>query len=313
VWHLVSRRLLRSIPMLFVVSLLTFVLVSISPGDPAVTVLGTNATAAQYAAVRQQLGLNRPLWSQYGHWLVGAVQGNLGTSLYSSQSVTSILGSRLVVTLTIVILATALSAVLGIGLGVMSSLRSRAVARTTDVLSMLGFAIPNFWLGLILILIFAQKLQLLPATGWIPFSSSPAGWLRSLVLPVITLAAAGATGIAKQTRDSMSDQLSQEYILALRATGISERSIVYRHALRNAAIPVVTVIGLFFVGMLGGAVLVEQIFALPGLGSEAVAATSTHDLPVIQGVAICFALIVVIVNLLIEVAYGWLNPKARTT
>jgi peptide/nickel transport system permease protein len=313
VWHLVSRRLLRSIPMLFVVSLLTFVLVSVSPGNPAVTVLGTNATSAQYAAVNRQLGLNRPLWSQYWHWLVGALQGHLGDSLYSSQSVTSILGSRLVVTLTLVILATALGAVFGIALGVMSSLRSRAVARTTDVISMLGFAIPNFWLGLILILIFAVKLHLLPATGWIPFSSSPTGWIRSLVLPVVTLAAAGATGIAKQTRDSMSDQLSQEYILALRATGIPERSIVYRHALRNAAIPVVTVIGLFFVGMLGGAVLVEQIFALPGLGSAAVAATSTHDLPVIQGVAICFAIIVVIVNLIIEVAYGWLNPKARTT
>lgn len=311
-WHLISRRLLRSVPMLFVVSLLTFVLVSLSPGDPAVTVLGTNATAAQYAAVRRQLGLNLPLWSQYWHWLVGALQGHLGNSLFSSQSVTSILGARLIVTLTLVILATAVSAVVGVGLGVLSSLRSRAVARTTDVVSMLGFAIPNFWLGLILILVFAVKLRLLPATGWIPFSSSPAGWLRSLVLPVVTLAAGGATGIAKQTRDSMSDQLSQEYILALRATGISERSIIFRHALRNAAIPVVTVIGLFFVGMLGGAVLIEQIFTLPGLGSEAVTATSSHDLPVIQGVALCFAIIVVIVNLIIEVAYGWLNPKART-
>jgi peptide/nickel transport system permease protein len=311
-WHLISRRLLRGIPMVLVVSLLTFVLVSLSPGNPAVTLLGTNATQAQYAAVDRQLGLNRPLWSQYWQWLSGAFRGHLGTSLYSSQPVTSILGSRLIVTLTLVILATLLSAIAGIALGVVSSLGSRGVSRTTDVISMLGFAIPNFWLGLILILVFAEKLHLLPATGWIPFSASPSGWLRSLILPVVTLAAAGATGIAKQTRDSMKDQLSQEYIFALRATGISERTIVFKHALRNASIPVVTVIGLFFVGMLGGTVLVEQIFALPGLGSAAVSATSTHDLPVIQGVAICFAIIVVIVNLIIEVAYGWLNPKART-
>lgn len=312
-WHLVSRRLLRGIPMLFVVSLLTFVLVSLSPGNPAVTLLGTNATSAQYAAVDRQLGLDLPLWSQYWHWLTGAFQGRLGTSLYSSQSVSSILGARLIVTLTLVILGTILSAVAGVSLGVVSALGRRPVSRATDVISMLGFAIPNFWLGLVLILVFAQRLHLLPATGWTPFTSSPSGWLRSLVLPVVTLAAAGATGIAKQTRDSMSDQLSQEYILALRATGIPERSIVFKHALRNAAIPVVTVIGLFFVGMLGGAVLVEQIFSLPGLGSEAVSATNVHDLPVIQGVTITFAIIVVLVNLIIEVAYGWLNPKARTT
>lgn len=312
-WRLVSRRLLRGIPMLFVVSLLTFVLVSLSPGNPAVTLLGTNATSAQYAAVDRQLGLNLPVWSQYWHWLTGALQGHLGTSLYSSQSVSSILGARLIVTLTLVILATILSAVVGVSLGAVSALGRRSVSRATDVISMLGFAIPNFWLGLVLILVFAQQLHLLPATGWIPFTSSPSGWLRSLVLPVVTLAAAGATGIAKQTRDSMADQLSQEYIFALRATGIAERSIVFKHALRNAAIPVVTVIGLFFVGMLGGAVLVEQIFSLPGLGSEAVSATNVHDLPVIQGVTITFAILVVLVNLIIEVAYGWLNPKARTT
>lgn len=309
--RLIIRRLSLGIPLLLVVSLFTFVLVSLSPGDPAITIVGVGATASRIAAVRRQLGLNEPLWTQYWHWLDSALHGNLGVSLFAKQAVTALLAPRVAVTLTIVLAATLVSTILGVAMGMVSALRGGATGRSVDVVSLFGFAIPNFWLAILLVLLFAVQLRWFPATGWVPFSSSPVQWLRSLALPVVALAVHGATGVAKQTRDSLSEALSQEYVLALRAAGISERSIIFRHALRNAAIPVVTVVGLFFVGMLGGAVVIEQIFALPGLGSAAVMATNTHDLPVIEGVALYFAVIVVVVNLLVELAYGWLNPRAR--
>ena len=209
--------------------------------------------------------------------------------------------------------ATLLAAVIGIGLGAVSAVRHGMSGRAIDVLAMLGFAIPNFWLGLVLMEIFAVKARLLPATGYISPGQSVTGWLQSLLLPVITLSAAGVTGIAKQTRDSMRDVLALDYIDLLRAGGVPGWRIIAAHALRNAAIPVLTMIGIFFVGMLSGTVVVESVFGMPGLGSLAVTATSQHDLPVIQGIAVLFCIMVVAVNLVIDLAYGWVNPKARVS
>jgi peptide/nickel transport system permease protein len=176
---------------------------------------------------------------------------------------------------------------------------------------MLGFAIPSFWLGMILQDIFGVHLRLLPATGFVSFTQSPADWLRSLVLPVVTLAVGGMTGVAKQTRDSMRDTLHRDYIDALRADGVPEWKIIWRHALRNAAIPVVTLLGTILVGMLGGTVLVETVFSMQGLGYQIVTAANGHDLPVIEAITVYFTIGVVIVNLLVDLAYGWLNPRAR--
>jgi peptide/nickel transport system permease protein len=311
VLRLIARRLLLAIPLVFVVSMLTFVLGALTPGDPAATILGATATKAQLAALDRQLGFDQPLYTQYWHWLEHAVRGDFGTSLLNGQSVVSQLTARLPATLSLVIGATLLSALIGVSLGIFSAIRSGASGRITDALAMLGFAIPTFWLGLVLVEIFAIRAQLLPATGYVSFGQSPSGWLKSLILPVITLAVAGVTGIAKQTRDSMRDVLSREYIDALRADGIAERRIIFVHALRNASIPVVTMVGTFFVGLLSGALLVESVFAMPGVGSLAVTATSGHDLSVVQGIAVLFCLIVVVVNLLVDLAYGWLNPRAR--
>jgi len=310
-WWLIARRLILAIPLLFIVSFLSFALVALTPGDPAVSILGSYATKAQDAALDRQLGFNQPVLVQYGRWLGKMAHGNLGTSLASAQSVTTELNSALGVTLCLVLGATLVTAAGGVALGTLSAIRGGAVGRVTDAVAMLGFAIPAFWLGLVLRDLFAVRWHLVPATGYEPFTQSAAGWAESLILPVATLAAAGMTGIAKQTRDSMRDTLARDYIDALRADGVPEWRIIARHALRNAAIPVVTMLGTFFVGLLGGTVLVESVFAMPGLGSLAVTATTEHDLPVIVGVAVYFAVGVVVVNLLIDVLYGWLDPRAR--
>lgn len=309
--RLVIRRLLLAVPLLFVVSILTFVLTSLSPGNAAQTILGSSATPERVAALERELGLTDPLWRQYWDWLSNALQGDLGTSLVSYQSVGAAVLGRLPVTLSLVVLGTLASAVLGVGLGMVSALRGGGLGRAIDVLAMLGFAVPNFWLGLVFVDLLAVTVHLFPATGYVDLSQSAGGWARSLVLPVATLAAVGLTGIAKQTRDSLREVMSRDYIRALRADGIPERQIVLRHALRNAAIPVITLVGIFFIGMLGGTVLVESVFVMPGLGSLAVSSARGGDLIALQGIVVVLCMIVVVVNLLIDLAYGWLNPKAR--
>ncbi|WP_062642677.1 ABC transporter permease [Streptomyces maremycinicus] len=309
--RLVVRRLLLAIPLLLVVSVLSFVLTSLAPGNAAETILGSSATPASVTALERQLGLTQPLWEQYWNWLSHAITGNLGTSLTTSEAVGSTVSARLPVTLALVIVGTLASAILGVALGTVSALREGVVGRVIDGLAMLGFSIPNFWLGLVLVDLLAVKLHWFPATGYVDLSQSPSGWARSLVLPVAALAAVGLTGIAKQTRDSLREVMGREFIMALRADGMPERRIVLRHGLRNAAIPVVTLVGVFFVGMLGGTVLVESVFVLPGLGSLAVSSAQSGDLTTLQGIVVVFCVIVVLVNLLIDLAYGWLNPKAR--
>jgi peptide/nickel transport system permease protein len=311
--QLIARRLLLAIPLLFVVSFLSFALVAVAPGDPAVDILGLNATRAQDAALDRRLGFDQAVPVQYWHWLVNALHGDLGTSFASSQPVLTVVDSGLGVTLSLVIGATLLTAVLGIALGTLSAIRGGAAGRLTDAFAMLGFAIPSFWLGMVLQDVFGVHAHLVPATGYVPFGQSPAGWIRSLILPVITLAVAGMTGVAKQTRDSMRDTLHRDYIDALRADGVPEWRIITRHALRNAAIPVVTALGTIFAGMLGGTVLVESVFSMQGLGYLVVSAAGQHDLPVIEAITVLFTIGVIIVNLLVDLAYGWLNPRARVT
>ncbi|MCU1490522.1 MAG: transporter permease [Acidimicrobiaceae bacterium] len=310
--RLVLRRILVSVPSLVVVSVIVFVLQSLIPGDAADTLAGVNATAAHIAAVRAQLGLNRPLPVQYWHWLDGVFHGSLGNSLINGQPVTSLLDPRLEVTLSLVLGATVVASVIGVLLGTASSLDSRVVRRVLDVVSVVGMAIPSFWVALLLIAWVSVRLGWLPATGYVSLSSSPLEWARSLILPVIALALTGMTAIAKQTREAMLDVLQRDYIRNLRANGTGEGSVIFRHAFRSAAMPVVTMSGLLFIGALGGSVIIEQIFGLPGLGEAAVAATSNKDIPVIQGVAVYFTLLVIGVNLVTDIIYGLLNPKVRT-
>jgi peptide/nickel transport system permease protein len=311
VLRVIARRCVMTVPLLFVVSALTFVLVSLTPGNAAEEILGTSATPGEYAALDRALGLNLPLYEQYWNWLRHALTGNLGQSVFTSQPVTQEIGQRLPVTLSLLVGALVVSAVVGIGLGVFSAVRGGAVGRAADALALIGFSLPAFWVGAELIVIFAVWRNWFPATGYVSITSSPAGWFHSLVLPVATLSLYGIASTAKQTREAMLDVLASEYIRIARANGIPRRAIIFRHALRNASMRIVTVLGLLAVGLLGGTVLVENVFALPGLGSLMVTAATQHDLPVVAGIAVYFTLIVVAINLVVDLTYAWLNPRVR--
>jgi peptide/nickel transport system permease protein len=308
---LVVRRLLQAVPLLLVISSLTFVLVSLIPGSVATALLGVSGTPAEYALIERQLGLNKPVYVQYWRWLDHVFHGSLGVSLENHQSVAAVLNSRIGVTVTLILATVVVVATVGVSLGVVAAVQKGIVGRMVDGLSWLGLAIPNFWLGLLLVAFFSVFLRLLPSEGFVPFATSPLQWLKSLILPVVALAAGPLAVVVKQTRDAMVAVLNGEFIRTLRASGVKERSIVLKHALKNAALPVVTVLGVLFVQLLGGTVVVENVFALPGLGSLAVSSVSAHDLPVIEGVAVYFTLIVIAVNLLVDIAYGWLSPKVR--
>ncbi len=309
--RIVGNRLLLSVPLLLVVSTLTFLLEALIPGDVARTIVGPQGTQEQYLQLKHSLGLDQPLLTRYQQWLESVVRGDFGTSLFNHEPVAVLLSGRLSVTLSLVVGSTLVAAIVGLLIGIAGALRSDIAGTAVDALSMFGLAIPNFFLGLILIALFAVAIPLFPATGYVPFDESPLDWARSLVLPVVALATPGIAVVAKQTRDSMRVILERPFIRTLRAAGVPRRSIIFKHALRSAAAPVVTVLGLIFVASLGGTVVVESVFAMPGLGGLAVQATTQHDLPLIQGVAVYFTALVVVVNLLIDLAYGWLDPGVR--
>ncbi len=309
--RIVGNRLLLSVPLLLIVSTLTFLLEALIPGDLARTIVGPQGTQEQYLQLKHSLGLDQPLITRYQQWLQNVIHGDFGNSLFNHEPVTMLLNVRLSVTLSLVIGATLLAAIVGVLLGIAGALRADIAGTAVDALSMVGLAIPNFFLGLLLIALFAVAIPLFPATGYVAFDASPLDWARSLVLPVVVLATPGIAVVAKQTRDSMRAVLERAFIRTLRAAGLPRRSIIFKHALRSAAAPVVTVLGLIFVASLGGTVVVESVFAMPGLGGLAVLATTQHDLPLIQGVAVYFTALVVVVNLLIDLAYGWLDPRVR--
>jgi peptide/nickel transport system permease protein len=308
------RWLVSSLVLLFVITAATFVLASLAPGDAAKAILSSQSgsyTPQQYQQMRHALGIDQPLPVQYWHWLDGVLHGSLGADLFSGQPVTQELNTRLGPSLSIIVGTVIVSALVGVSLGIVSALRGGARGRLVDVVSLAGLAFPNFWLALVLVELLAVKVQVFPATGYAPLGTDPGPWLRSIALPVLTLSAGGVAFVAKQTRDSLSEVMSRDFIVMLRARGLSRRSVVLRHGLRNAAIPVVTVLGLLLVSLLGGTVLIENVFSIPGLGQEAVTAAGSHDLPVIEGVAFYFAVVVVIANLLVDVSYHLLNPRMR--
>ena len=306
-----ASRIVGSLALLIVVPTITFFIQGIAPTNVAKGVLGLEATAAMIADFNHRLGLDQPLIVRYLRWLAGAATGDFGSSYINNQSVQQILAPRLSVSLSIVLGALIVFTIVGIVIGVLSATQGRIMGQILDVVSTVGIALPNFWLAVILIAIFAVALPLFPATGYVFFSDSPYYYFLSLVLPVIALAFAGITAVAKQTRDQMMLAIQSPWARMLRANGASEYSIVYKHALRNAAAPVITVAGTIFVGSLSGSVVVENIFVLPGLGSQSLASALQADLPVVQGIAVYFTVIVVVVNVVIDIGATILNPKGR--
>lgn len=309
--RIVGFRLITAVPLVLLVSFIIFALESVVPGNPAETILGQNATPQNVAALDRQLGLNKSLFEGFWTWLDGVIHGHLGTSVISGESVGSLLSGRLAVTLSLVLLSVVVSAVIGIGLGLISARRGGWVGRLLDVVSLTGLALPSFWLGTVLVVIFAVKLKVFPASGYVTLAQSPWGWIEHLFLPVAALSLLGIASVAKQSRDAILSALEADYIVMLRGNGMRERAILFKHVLRNAAMPIVTVLGVVAIGTLGGTVFVESVFVLPGLGSQATQSTVDHDLPVILGIGLYFTVIVVVINLLVDIAYGFLNPRTR--
>lgn len=307
-----GKRAISTIPMLLLVGLITFLLIHITPGDPASVVAGENASDAAIEDARRRLGLDQPFLVQFWTWLVNVLHGELGTSFTSGKPVTELIMDRMPTTLSLTAGATLIGLLIAVPLGVFAATqRGSWLDRLTIFGTSLGIAAPEFFIGLLLVLVVALQLGWLPATGYIPFSEDPAEWALRLVLPSITLGLGVAAELARQVRGAMIDVLSRDYIQTARAKGLSTASIIVKHGLKNAAIPVVTVLGLQIRRLLGGTVIVEQIFAMNGVGSLAVRAVFLRDLPVLLGVALTTAVIVLLINLIVDMSYGYFDPKVR--
>jgi peptide/nickel transport system permease protein len=279
------------------------------PGDPVRSMLGLQATPENVATIRAQMGLDRPLTEQYFEWLGNVLHGNLGQDYISHAPLSELLGQRLPVTLELTVLGVVVALLMGIPLGIVAAVGPRWARAMTDVLVVAGVSIPAFWLGIMLVLLFTGALQILPPAGYSPFAADPASNLRYMALPVLTLAAAQGAYILRTTRASMLEVLESPFIVFLRAKGIGENTILFRHALRNAAVPIVTVVGIQFGALLGGAVVIETLFALPGVGSLTVTAINLRNYPVVQGCVLVIATLFILVNLLTDVLYGVLDPR----
>ena len=305
------RRVIAALVLLVVITALAFALMSRVP-DPTRTILGPGASAADLAAKRHQLGLDRPLPDRYGSWLAHAVHGDFGVSWFSGLPVWTSISDKLPVTLSLAVLATLVSAVLGIALGMVAAVRRGGLDRAVQVAASVGFALPGMWIGLLLVIAFALHLHWFPAIGYVPLAQDPGQWLRSLVLPVASIAIGSVAAVAAQTRNAVAAVLAQDYIRTLRGRGLPRRRLLLRHVLRNSLPAALTVVGLQFIGLLGGAIVVEQIFALQGLGSLAASSATRSDVPVVLGVAVVGVVLVLLVNLIIDAAVAWLDPKVRT-
>jgi len=307
----ILRRLLEGIVLLLVISFIAFSLLYVGGGDIARRILGQNASADVVAAKAAELGLDRPLPVQYLDWLTSAFQGDFGRSWFTGQLVATGVSSRLAVTLSIVIGATLVSAIISVVLGVLAARRGGWIDGLVQFITVIGFAIPGFLIALYLVLIFAINLGWFKATGYVQFATSPSGWLSSVTLPIIALSFAAIAAVTQQVRGSVLDALSRDYVRTLRSRGLGMNRVVYKHVLRNAGGPALAILALQFIGLLGGAIIIERVFALPGIGQLTVEATSAGDVPIVMGVVIVTAIIVVVVNLLIDVAQAALNPKVR--
>ncbi|WP_235739103.1 ABC transporter permease [Nocardioides alcanivorans] len=309
---LLIRRVLAIIPVLFLVSILAFSLVQLVPGDPAVTLAGDSPSDAQIALIREKLGLDQPLYMQYFSWLGSVLTGDFGISLFSSQPVTEAITQRLPATLSLIVGALAAAIVIGLPLGVISgSQHGRWADRISSVVTAVSLSAPSYVIGLVLIVVLANKMQLFPSTGYVAIEDGIGLWAQHLILPSIALGMVPAAILARQLRSALVGVLAQDYTRTATAKGLPGRVVLLKHALRNAAIPGVTALGTQMAVVIGSTVLIEQIFGIQGLGNLAYNAALQRDIPVIQGVVLTCAVAVQMINLGVDVMYGWLNPKLR--
>jgi peptide/nickel transport system permease protein len=308
----VVRRLMATIPVMGVVAIAVFALLHVTPGDPATIIAGDYASADEVARIRARLGLDRPFLTQVAIWLGQVVRGDLGTSIFSGLPVTTLIGQRAEATTVLALYAVLISVGIGVPLGVLAAWRRGSwVDRLVMIIAVSGFSMPVFWLGFLLVYVFSLWLGWLPVQGYVPLRESVLACLGHLTLPAITLSCIYLALIARMTRASMLGVLGEDYIRTAFAKGLPPRRVLVRHAFRNAALPVVTIIGIGFALLIGGAVVTESVFAIPGLGRLTVDAIVRRDYPVIQGVVLVVSGVYVLINLVIDLLYVVIDPRIR--
>lgn len=308
----IIKRLLTTIPVLFVVSIVIFLIIHITPGDPAATILGMEATKEQIDQLNEEMGFNRPISEQYITWIAGVLQGDLGSSIFMNQPVTTSIYEHLGPTLSLAIFAQVIALLLAIPFGIMAAYkRGTGLDTSLMTISLLGMAVPSFLLALLLMLFFGVKLQLLPVAGYEPLANGFSNHIKYLILPAISLGTIQAALITRMTRSSLLDVLNLNYIKTARAKGLMEWRVLVKHAFRNAFLPILTVIGQTFGTLVTGAVVVETIFNIPGLGQLIINSITRRDYTVIQGVVLMVTLLYVFINLLIDILYGIVDPRVR--
>ncbi|MBH1963403.1 MAG: ABC transporter permease [Comamonadaceae bacterium] len=308
----ILRRLLSTVPVLIFVAVFVFSILRLTPGDPAALIVGDMGTDADIARVRQSLGLEGSMLTQFFHWVGELFQGNFGQSYYFKTSVVELIGQRLEPTLSLAVLTIFMAVLLAVPLGAIAAARHGGwIDRLLMGFSVLGFSVPVFIIGYVLIWVFALKTGWFPVQGYKRISAGLLPWLSHLILPAITLSLVYIALIARVTRAAVSEALTDDYIRTARAKGLLERHVLVRHALANAAVPIVTVIGIGIALLIGGVVVTETVFAIPGLGQLTVDAVLSRDFPVIQGVILLFSVVYVVINLLIDLSYVLLDPRIR--
>ncbi len=308
----IGRRLLLAIPTLLLVSIFTFSLQKLLPGDPVLVLAGEERSPEILAMLRHKYHLDDPPPIQYLHWIGGVLHGDLGLSLKTDQPVTQLIASKLPITIELAILAMTVALLIGIPTGVIAAVRKgTAIDLGANVLALSGISVPPFWLGVLMILLFAVKLHWLPASGFVPLWEDPVQNLRTMLMPSLVIGAALAASLMRHTRGAMLSVLRADYIRTARAKGLLSPALILKHAFRNALVPIVTLVTLLFGELIGGAVLTEQVFTIPGFGKMIVDAVFTRDYAVVQGVVLCVACAFVALNLLADVLYVLINPRMR--
>ena len=310
--RMIGRRVLQVVPVLLLVTFFSFILVHLSPVDPALLLAGENPTPTQIEEIRRFYGFDQPLLVQYGKWLWNVLHGDLSISMLSREPVVNTIASKFPATLLIVVYAMIIAVVVGAPLGIWAAAKPGSFAdQFATAVASFGVAVPYFWVGMVLVLVLGLQLGLFPATGAVPFSKDPWGAIHAATLPAIALSMSGIAEIVRQLRASLLEVLSSNYVRTLRAKGLPSSAILWRHGLKNVGITLVTVIGLVFNRKLGATVVIETVFAIPGTGSAIVYATVNKDFVVVQGIILLFAVIVVSVNLLTDLAYALLDPRVE--
>ncbi len=308
----ILRRILSTLPVMGIVALFVFSLLYIAPGDPAAVIAGDQASPADVARIRESLGLDRPFLVQFGSWLWGILHGDLGTSIFTNLPVASLIAQRIEPTLSLMALTLILTLLVAIPLGVVAAWKAGTwVDRTIMGFAVFAFSLPVFVVGYVLAYVFALQFEWLPVQGYSPLAQGLWPWLQNLVLPSLALGSVYIALIARITRASMLEVLQQDYVRTARAKGLGQSNILFVHALKNAAVPIVTVIGIGIALLIGGAVVTESVFAIPGLGRLTIDAILRRDYPVIQGIVLMFSFLYVLVNLMVDVTYTLVDPRIR--